>query len=157
MSKSGALVKRLRRELRDDINAAFDSLHGEFSLNDVAVVLQRKLVALDLNEYSLELAWSITRTEDQARTAAALKPSLDLFADGELESIVIPIEDGRRVKAIDATLHHLNIKQSAQLRNLAVQTKSAQDTAELIEQLFPVMSTDPTMTIGQARRIMQKG
>jgi hypothetical protein len=50
MSKSGALVKRLRRELRDDINAAFDSLHGEFSLNDVAVVLQRKLVALDLND-----------------------------------------------------------------------------------------------------------
>jgi hypothetical protein len=157
MSKSGALVKRLRRELRDDINSAFDSLHGEFSLNDVAIVLQRKLVALDLNEYSLELAWSITRTEDQARTATALKPSLDLFADGELESIVIPIEDGRRVKAIDATLHHLNIKQSAQLRNLAVQTKSAQDTAELIEQLFPVMSTDPTMTIGQARRILQKG
>ena len=49
MSKSGALVKRLRRELRDDINSAFDSLHGEFSLNDVVVVLQRKLVALDLN------------------------------------------------------------------------------------------------------------
>lgn len=154
MSKSGALVKRLRRDLREDIEIAFESLHGEYTVSDFAEKIQRMLVALDLNQYSMELAFSIARQEDQQRTAMALKPSLSLFADADLEYIVIPIDDGRRVKAKDATLHHLNIKQSAQLRNLAAQTRVAQDTAALIEEVFPLMSQHPEMTLGQAQLIL---
>ena len=146
-------VQRLRREIQVDIEEAYASLSGEFTLIDETNAITSILRRLDLNSYAPDIAAQIARAEDHSRASLPMPATAALFTEDIGERLILPLGGGVRVKLNDATLVHLQKKLEHQEEQRNALDDSINRTIGFIADMTVAgMADDLRMTCGDAMR-----
>lgn len=139
--------KQTRRRMQAALDEIYAKRSGEFTNESLVIEVADLLTPANLNEFRFVLARRVIESEDSARRAIPIPTTLDMFNDELLHSSLIALGQGLRVKLGDAVIHHLQKKIGQQQDAIDAATASMQKWLMLIDNVMPVMGSDPTLTL----------
>jgi hypothetical protein len=99
--------KNVRRKFASQIEGIYAKRSGEFSNEAIVQEVANLFDEQNINELRHIIARKVVESEDSARCGTSIPATIDMFDESIVDSTLIALGDGTRVKLRDATKLHI--------------------------------------------------